>query len=211
MKNSILDSLNIGYRDIKIIGFVICAIFSLGCAALFGISYSSYLKSQGRFKQKENHLVSLKEDKSNLQELIKEYKEERGRLASLLFSEKDIATFLDNMEAFATKSQVRILEMRAKRLTSVAPPPEISANLPPVRRDFMQGEEKEGPSLVFMPIDMTVEAKFFDLINFLLSLEKYRQLLTVSNVTMERRVYPSLSCRFTLKLYSLKQIEELIR
>ena len=201
---------NISPEIIKPIGISICAIFTAICLMLFGFYYQSYSQGQKRFKQKNSRLVALEKDVQNLKELLKGYKVEREKLETLLFSDRDIATFLDEIGGFAKKARVNIVDMRAQRMAVVQPPEEIARSLPPVNRDFAQKKEEKGPTLTFMPINMNIEGRFEWLIDFLFSLEKYRQLLTLSNVDIMRSKYPLVNCKFTLRLYSLKQIEEML-
>jgi Tfp pilus assembly protein PilO len=205
------NKFNITPEAVKLIGLSICAVFTLACFILFGFYYHSYIQSQEKFKRENSRLVALEEDVQNLKELLKSSKGEREKLEVLLFTDRDIATFLDQIGDFAKKSQVKIAEMRAQKMVEVRPPEEISGNPPSANRDFAQGKEEKGPTLTFMPINMNIEGKFEWIIDFLFSLEKYRQLLTLSNVDIMRSKYPLINCKFILRLYSLKQIEEITK
>lgn len=205
------NKLNITPEAVKLIGISICVVFTLACFILFGFYYHSYIQGQKKFKQKNSRLVVLEEDVQNLKELLESYKSEREKLEVLLFTDRDIATFLGQIGDFAKKSQVKIAEMRAQKMTEVKPPEELSGNLPPVNRDFARKKEEKGPTLTFMPINMNIEGRFEWIIDFLFSLEKYRQLLTLSNVDIMRSKYPLINCKFILRLYSLKQVEEIAK
>lgn len=205
------NKLNITAEAVKIIGISICAGFTLICFWLFGFYYHSYSTAQKRFRQKNSRLVTLEKDAQNLKELLKGYKEEKEKLQALLFSDRDIATFLDQIGNFAKKARLKIVDMRAQRITKVEPPEEVSRGLPPIKSDFAQKKEEKGPILTFMPINMNIEGRFEWLIDFLFSLEEYRQLLTLSNVEITRSSYPLINCKFTLRLYSLREMEEIAK
>ena len=66
-------------------------------------------------------------------------------------------------------------------------------------------------TLAAMPIDIKLEGTYSDFIDFLWQLEDFKQLLTISDVeiVMREREYPALKCAFTLKIYSLKSLEEI--
>lgn len=200
------------FKVIKIVGVSICAGFTLLCLILFGFYGYNYSKDLKKLAQKNSRQVALEKDVENLKTLLQRYKEERKELETLLFSDKDIAEFLDKMGEFTKKSQVKIVDMRTQKFSVVKPPEEISRGLPLSKKDSAKKKEEAGASLAFLPINMTVESSFSRLIDFLLSLEKYRQLLTLSNVSIKRTAnYPLLNCKFVLRLYSLKQIEELVK
>ena len=149
----------------------------------------------------------MERDIQGLKESVQRFKQERQRLEALLFTDRDIATFLDQIAGFATKAQIKITDMQTQRVQEVKPPEEIK----PTLQAPQQKKETAGPQFAALPINMTVEAPFERIVVFLLSLEKSRQLLTLSNVSIKRGIYPLLACRFTLRLYSLKRLEEIYK
>lgn len=200
---------NISPRTIKVIGVSICAIFSLILLTLVIFNYQRYAQAKKRFAEENSRLLALEEDARELKKFIRYYQEERERFGGLLFSDKDIAAFIDKIADFARRAQVKITEMKAQRFQNIRPPDEISGALA-VKRTA-SGEKKEGPDLhlAALPINMTIEGKFARISEFLFSLEQYRQLLTLSNVSIKRVKYPILTCKFTLRLYSLRRLEEI--
>lgn len=206
------DKSNITAEGIKSIGVFTCVIFTLICGGLSFFCYYGYSESKREFEQKNNRLLALEADLKGLKQLIRTYKEEREELEVLVFSDKDIATFLSRIADFAKGARVRVVDMKAQRLSAVKLPEEMSANIALARKDGLDKENKEtGPSLAFMPIKMSIEGEFEPIVAFLFSLENYRQLLSLSDVGIKREKYPILNCDFTLRLYSLKQLEEILK
>jgi len=60
--------------------------------------------------------------------------------------------------------------------------------------------------MLAMPIDIKVAGEFEPLVDFLIYLEKHRQLITLSDVEIRVRRYPLLECSFILKIYSMQEL-----
>ncbi|MDD5449491.1 MAG: hypothetical protein PHO42_02710 [Candidatus Omnitrophica bacterium] len=192
-------TVNISPGKVKKTAIAVCVIFT---AVLLGLAIASYYKYSARLKlftQKNSRLIALESDVSDLQNLIQRYKNERQQLEEMLFSDKDIATFLDQISLFANNAKVAIKDMQAQQPQAVRPATQAGGKA-------SQEAAESGPVLYALPINMTVEAEFEHLMGFLISLEKYRQLLTLSDVHITRKTYPLLDCKFTLRLYSLKTL-----
>jgi hypothetical protein len=203
-------TLKISPNKIRNAGISVCVVFTLAFSGLAVFNYYRYSESVKGFTKKNSHLMTLEKDAKDLQKFIQEYKEEKARLEKILFSDKDIATFLDQISGFANNAKVTIKDMKAQKFQKVKSVAELEGNIKPARTQADGKKEETGPTLSALPIKMTVEAEFEPLIGFLISLEKYRQLLTLSDVRIERKgSYPALDCKFTLRLYSLKELAEL--
>ena len=201
---------NISTNSVRFIGILICIVSTLIFLFLIGFSYSRYSNEKGQLKQSQAQLLNAQEDMQNLEELLRGYKQERERFSKLLFSDRDIATFLEEFGDFAKKAKVKIMDMKVLGFKEVSLWDE--AEKVSVRYRFSTEDKEEGgPTLRAMPINVIVQGNFNHIVNFLLFLERYRQLLTLSNVRIELRTYPMLECGFTLSLYSLKQLEEIER
>lgn len=205
------SELDILPKNVKRIGFLICLISSLILIILLGFNYQQYFQAQKRFKEKNARLLTLEKDVQGLKESIERSKQERKRLATLLFTDRDIAAFLDKIAEFDKKAQIKITDMQTQRIQQVTASQQQVQQTRPSLSPAAQKKEEIGPQLAALPINMAVEAPFERLVSFLISLEKSRQLLTVSNVSIKRGAYPLLTCRFTLRLYSLKTLEEIYK
>lgn len=205
------NKLNISPKSAIISSISICAVFTLVLVWLANSSYQNYVKTEKKLAQTNSYLISLEKDAKDLEKLLQKYKAERKHLEEILFDDKDIAAFLNKIGDFAKSSQIKITEMRAQRFENVKIPQELEAGLNPIQKEAMKKKQLANPQLAALPIKMSIEARFDRIIDFLLSLEKYRQLLTLSNVSIRRGSYPLLTCDFTLRLYSLKKLEEILK
>lgn len=193
-------------RQLKLRAVSFCALITLGLIGLVAAAYSGYAGSKKQLDEKNRQLSSLEKDVKQLEKSLEDFKNERKKLEALLFTDKDIAAFLEGIAEFARKAQIKITDMQTQRAEPVK---EIQGATGPAALANPQSKPLPGPQLAALPINMTIEAPFTQIVNFLISLEKYRQLLTLSNISIERRTYPTLSCKFTLRLYSLKKLEEI--
>ncbi len=66
-------------------------------------------------------------------------------------------------------------------------------------------------TLAAMPINVKISGPYVSIVNFYRHLENFKQLISISNIEIAaaNNTYPVLSCDFTLKIYSLKTLEEL--
>jgi Tfp pilus assembly protein PilO len=210
--------INISIKKAKRIWIIIYAASALICFAFVGVQYQLNYWNQITYYREVARLRDLEKEAQDFQALIQRYKDERERLATILFTEKDIAAFLNKISDFAKDSQVRIITMDAQKMRVVKLVQDKDLDNESVRmsRPFSANkiqDRETGPSLVFMPIDLSIEGRFGWIIQFLTSLEKYRQLLTLTNVSIRRQeaAYPLLNCKFVLRLYALEQMEEFLK
>ncbi len=203
------NNLNLSSQQIKFIGIFISVAAVICFVSLAGYNYFNYSQLLKELKQKQMQEAELKQQAQNLNELLRHYKEERERFEKVLFTQEDIATFLQELGEFAKESKVKIVDMKAQKFENVKPPEELKGTVKAKPDPAKKNKEQEaGPTLSSMPIKLSVEGSFVRIVGFLLSLEKYRQLLTVSNLELKRANYPLLNCSFTLRLYTLRQLEE---
>ena len=201
---------DISTSSVKLMAISFCVAFSIIFIVLIGFSYNRYLNEKRQLKQRESDLLQSRKDMQNLEELLRDYKEERGRFSKILFSDRDIATFLEEFGEFAKKAEVKIQDMKVQGFREVSLWDEAEKSSLRYRQSSYTGKkENEGVSLRAMLINVVVQGNFNHIMDFLLFLERYRQLLTLSNVRIQRRTYPVLECGFNLSLYSLKQLEEI--
>ncbi|MCM8773603.1 MAG: hypothetical protein NC820_02555 [Candidatus Omnitrophica bacterium] len=216
---------------IKLLGVIICVCYTL-FFGFFVINSSLRCKSiANKVREEENFLNDFKDEIKNFEETIDKLRKEKEEFSQYLFSDKDIASFLEKISTFAKESKVNIINMQTKNFEKVEEIDKegVLSPLAKAKLSAKKGSSKEvgnlkekdkikassqeitGPVLSFLPIDMKVEGTFQDLVNFLIYLEKYRQLITLPEIEIRVNKYPLLSCSFLLNIYSLRDLEEIRR
>ena len=205
MKKSKLSSF-----QVKIIALVSCVIIT----AVYGILVSLPISKCKKYKNKINavqyDIMRLKNDENSYRDSIRKYKAQKKELERILFTDRDVSSFLEEISLIARKSQIKISEMKTRKFKKVE-----SRNSTSINNSFKNrtadNKNKEDSSLFLaaIPIDIRIEGRFPSIVNFLIFLEGYRQLITLSNVGIRIKKYPILRCEFILRLYSLKTSGEL--
>ena len=182
-------------------------------------NYLDYSKQQKRYDEELAALEMAKKQIADLQQSIAFYEREKESFSQMLFNERDVPAFLDQISETAKQSAVNIIDMRTKHFQAVKVPEEISSSKvgSQSRKKGANQEQidnkaqvKKILTLAAMPIDIKIEGEFTSLVDFLGKLEQNKQLLTITNVEINTtRDYPILDCKFTLKIYSLKNLAEL--
>lgn len=174
--------------------------------ALIVFLADSYRKDASFLIKAEARLKEKKEQYNNLDQLLKKYAKEKKEFEKHLFSDRDIATFLNEISAFAKEANVEITNIKSTRKTEV---PSESEKLlkEKAAKKGERGEQEEEPGLLMFPMDISVEGNFHALLSFLAKIEDYRQLLTMSNFKMNlsTKGYPLLETSFLLRLYSINK------
>lgn len=186
---------------IKFISFILSLLFISTFSWLTFLNYRDYSEFSAQVKEKEARVLELERDADNLNLLIADYRREKEEFEKSLFSDRDIATFLEEFSEFANKANTNITDMRVQGMQHVR-----------TERDNTKGAEQNEEvdlSLYSIPIRVAAEGNFEHIVNFLIFLESYRQLLTISDVRIGNRAYPALNCSFLLRLYSLKQLSQI--
>lgn len=214
MNNKLINSLAV----------TLCVLVTIGLLAWGGNNYYKYREALEVKLQKEQERETLKKEIIQLNKSIELYAKETDNFAKLLFNERDVPAFLDGIAKSAKDSKVNILQMKTQKFQEVKVPDELSASASNASKLGAAAAKKTNPAnnpdappdfkkiltLSAMPIHMEVEGEFESLVTFLGELEAYRQLLTVTNVEIDvQRDYPILRCKFTLRIYSLKSLEDL--
>jgi hypothetical protein len=144
----------------------------------------------------------------SLSELVSKYRRDLKTAEGMIFTDKDIATFLNNFSDFVTQANMTLISLRKMRVSAV--PYEKPAQRPQARNVSATGQaqkdaESELPGLLMQPMQVKLKGEYPELINFLISLEQYKQLLTISNldISISREGYPMLEAGFTLRLYTM--------
>lgn len=193
----------------KIISICVCVLITLILFVVIIVFNSEYTKAKGNIDLKENQFKNLEKDVKSLNTFLARYKKDIGRFEEILFADRDIPLFLENISRASKEFQIRIVAIRALNLKMV----ENDDNPASTRQQRVSNEKKEEDMLYLAstPFNITIIGKFRDIVNFLLSIEKYRQLLSLSNVEVKVDSYPALKCSFRLDLYSLKTLEAIKR
>lgn len=199
-------------NSVKITAVFACTVFTLIFVALIFYNFNNCFEIEKKGVIREEHLSQLKNDVKDLSRLIQTHKEEKEKFQKILFNDRDVAVFLEEIPRLAKSSKVKILSMKAKKFIRVQPPAESREAVSSSAQKKTSGgnkEEEKGPILSALPIDIKIEGEFKSIVDFLIYLEKYKQLLTLSNIDIKIQNYPLLKSSFTLNLYSLKDIEEI--
>lgn len=193
-------------KTVSIGAVVISLVLTAAAVIPVVMTHKAFLSAKKLNGQRAERVLALEKDAKDLRELIAKYKDERTRLDAVLFNDQDIATFLNNIVKFAEDAHIKIKDMKAKEFRTVRPK-EDPTRKAPAKKPGQAALENMGPQLTYLPISMVIEGRFKHLMDFLLSLQKYRQLLTIGEVSIRRQAFPELTCQFMLRLYSLRELE----
>lgn len=182
--------------------FLLCFLFAGGL--LFVVQY---LEASSSWTRKSIDL--LQGNKTRLQEhvlkfdsLMAEYQKDIKHFESLLFTEKDIAAFLEGISGSSVRYNIKVKEMTAQQVEKVkVSDPTTPKGARPAAR--AEAKEDDGVYLVATPYKIRVLGETKNVFNFMSDLEQNKQLLTLSDFVVTGRMYPELQAEFRLDLYSL--------
>ncbi len=199
----------------------VCFVFTALWMVFAVRSYYSSLNAVEALNQDNDRLAKLQKDVELAKLSIESYKKEQEEFKGLLFEERDVPAFLDGISNSAEKSSVYVLEMKSQQFSEVTVPKTMqNSNKNSKRARVYDGFEEpiikdpkeqinEVLTLAAMPIRIKIQGSFESIVNFLYSIENYRQLLTVSNVEISSgNQYPQLTCEFMFRIYSLKRLSD---
>ena len=136
----------------------------------------------------------------------------------MLFDERDIPAFLDEVSKNAKQEDVRIVSMRTKKFHQVKLPKDVekkrkhmmAKNNKKKEEELKKLEQLESiVTLSALPISIKLKGTFASLVKFLNRLEGHKQLTNISDVEISRgREYPDIECKFVLRIYSLKSLSQ---
>lgn len=207
-------------NSLKKLGFVLCFLAAIAFGLLVAQTFITYKQAREDWQSKKKELAKVKGDIRTIEKNLVRYTAEKEEFKKYFFEEMDIPKFLDSISKYAIQSSVNIEDMKTKKFSEVKVPDEIMGPQSELARrrknkqkpKFSDNEMKRILTLAALPIDIKVRGSYANLVKFLGFLEEFGQLLSVSNVEITSdRDYPVLKCRFTLKIYSLKTLEELKR
>ncbi len=205
-------------KSIRIGAVLLALVIAMVFNGLALWNYYSYLKEEKVLKREKQQLMVLRENIAQAKNDLQDFEAEKKRLEGVLFNERDIPTFLDEVSKNAKQESVHIVSMRTKRFHQVQLPKDVKKR----RNHVLNSKNKNKDealkkieklerivTLSALPIDIKLKGKFSSLVGFLNRLEAHKQLTNVSDVQIDRgRDYPQIECRFTLRIYSLKSLSE---
>lgn len=166
-----------------------------------------YHKASVVLRKAQGKRVLLEKDLADFKTGIVRFKQEREKFEALLFKQKDIPTFLDEMAGFARNSKVNIMDLATRTLAKVAIPDDVTSGVSEMQRaKMMDQNDKEQSAIMYLPVQITVNGRFEGIVDFLNRLERYRLLTTLTDVAIEVKEYPKLQCSLTVNIYSLKDV-----
>ncbi|MBU0468263.1 MAG: hypothetical protein KKF78_00390 [Candidatus Omnitrophica bacterium] len=180
--------------------------------------YSKYLKVKTEWQNNKLALEDVQKEILEIQLSLEKYEKEKSEFKEYLFNEQDVPSFLEGISQYAQKASINIVDMKTKKFQEVVIPNDIEMTqsvLEKRRRlknkvsGSQESEADKNFSLVYLPISVMVEGDFWSFVQFLSYLEEFKQLLLVSDVKMaSSREYPKLKCNFTIKIFSLRDLNE---
>lgn len=215
------SELGLNKTHLLFMAIAVIALIGLGVLALQ--SYTAAAEAMSTLTTKKDRLVQLKKELDETKQSIDTLKKEQAEFKGLLFDERDVPAFLDGISASAAKSSVYVMEMQSQQFSEVTVPKHVvdtngklkrmkasetdEAEVDPNSKEALE----EMLTLASMPINFKIRGDYQAIVNFMNSIENYRQLLNVSNVEISSGStnYPFLTCQFTLKIYSLKKLGDI--
>lgn len=151
---------------------------------------------------------------NGLQGLIKKYRNDLRLAEGLVFTDTDIATFLENFSDFARQANMTPISIVSMSVKPVPVSSESEKALMDMSKDKKEDKPKKDmadklPGLLMKPMEIKIKGEYPDLVNFLISLEEYKQLLTINNlnICIAREGYPFLEAGFIIYLYKMESPE----
>lgn len=202
--------------------FTIFTIFVvIGLVAYLGHNFKQYMAAKEVLTEKKSELAAVQTEIAEIKQAIAKYENEKAEFEAYLFKEQDIPAFLDDISKKAKNTEVNVKDMKTKSFRAVRPrvpggnqaQSRVQNNQRRTAQQQKKLEEEElrnRLTLAAMPINMKIEGEFEALLKFFNSMEDIEQLITISNVEIvSKKEYPQLSCKYTLKIYSLKTLSEI--
>ncbi len=211
---------NTSFETIRNILIAVYLVFVLALAAWCLQGYHAAKQALATLEGQKTLLARLNTEIENTHRSVNSLKAEQEEFKQLLFSDRDVPAFLDSLSRSAAKDGVHIIDMKTQRFSQLTVPKDLAAASSGERlRAYEEDDQpKKDPKVEFknmltlaaMPIHIKIQGKFGAIVHFLSSVESERQLLTVSNVEIDRNTdYPQLSCDFILKIYSLELLKDI--
>ncbi len=206
-------------KKIKTIGISISVVAVLVMGYFTYANISELVSTRKEWAKKSRELLKTKKEVEDIEHLLSFYKKEKKEFQNYLFAEKDIPAFLDGLSNFAQNSGINIIDMKTNKFQEVKVPDSMKDSQSELaNRRMEKGDDKRTKdqmdrmlTLAAMPINFKIQGPYTSIVEFQRHLENFKQLLSVSNIEIASTAskYPALECAFTLKIYSLKTLDEL--
>ncbi|MCB9771849.1 MAG: type 4a pilus biogenesis protein PilO [Candidatus Omnitrophica bacterium] len=208
-------------KKISQIAISVCVIAVLAIGYWTSINISALLKTRNEWINKTHELSKVKHDVAEIERLLSFYKKEKSEFQKYLFQEKDIPGFLDGLSGFAQSAGINIVDMKTNKFQEVRLPDAMKESQSELARkkldangnptELSKDEMNQMLTLAAMPINIKIKGPYESIVNFYRHLENFKQLISIGNIDIAtaNNAYPALQCDFTLKIYSLKTLEEL--
>ncbi len=195
-----------------------CAIAVLATSVFIGRNVSETRALRAAVKAQHQRLDEINQQAAVILQSLDLYAKEEKEFGEYLFNEKDVPSFLESIAQYAQQAGVNVIDMKTQRFQEVDVKAMLASSTQAKKGTASSRKEAEVSAedakkiftLAAMPITFRVEGPFASFIEFLGYLEEFRQLITISSIQIASgKKYPVLECSFTLKIYSLKTLEEL--
>jgi len=208
-------------RKISRITISVCVAVVIAIGYWTFLNVSDLLKVRNQWIAKSHEVMKVKSDVAEIERLMSFYRKEKTEFQRYLFQEKDIPGFLDGLSGFALSAGINIVDMKTSKFQAVKVPEALEDSQSELARRKMNQSLNEQQltkdemsrmlTLAAMPITIKINGPYESLVNFYRHLEGFKQLISIGNIDIAavNNAYPTLQCDFTLKIYSLKTLEEL--
>lgn len=202
-------------QKIRLIAVIICALIITAVGGLLIWRLQIYRQAQHELALRNQELTMVQNEINEMTASIEKYKQEQVDFEQYLFAERDVPAFLEGVSEFAKQTNVNVVDMQTRSFQVVQVDSGMDGR--PALAQKIQSKKMEEQktaedviTLAAMPIDIQIEGTYKAFIDFLNNLESFKQLLTISNVSLSTtQNYPTLSARFTLKIYSFKNLADI--
>ncbi|MBN2483516.1 MAG: hypothetical protein JXD21_04880 [Candidatus Omnitrophica bacterium] len=191
-------------KSIKLLTFFVCVVCTAAFVAGGVYFYMEYMKVQEQLLPQRQRVGELQRDIGELDVFLRQYAADISRFEEILFQDKDIPLFLEGISSASDRFHAHIIEIKALS------PQIVDIDGGRIRQSKQKIASRQQPSLQqdsltlgSSPFRIKIKGSFENIIQFLLSLQEHRQLLSVSNVVIAEKEYPVLESSFDLDLYSL--------
>ncbi len=175
-------------------GVIVILLMLIPFANLYGL-----MKVEKTLKNEEARLEVLQKNVRMLTTSKKRLIKEKEEFSELLFQDRDIPDFLDDISQMSRNLNLNILDMKTKDFYIITPEEEDDGSQ-------NKTEETVQEVLSALPIDIKVTGPFTSIVQLFDEIENYRQITNIKNIRIRNiKKYPTLECFFTIVIYSLKQ------
>lgn len=186
-----MKSYRLQTKKIRLILWILCFSASLLFIISFIFLVQRYKKDAKALNVEENKFFQLNSQLSQIKSKVLNYEKEVEKFQGLFFQEIDTPIFIKELSNLAKASQLSSLDARLGSLERLGPTEKIKTPF----------------TIVAQSLDVSLSGDFSHISKFLIQLERYKQLITLSNISLRTRP-PLLECSFNLRFYILRLVKE---